>query len=193
MGQDDFKYVYFAGFAGMLALRLYYRWRARENRIVVSRKDLLELLLLAQAAVGMGIIPLIYVFTSRFEFADYEMPQWAGWAGTIVFLFTLFLLWRTHADLGRNWSQTLELRESQRLVTGGVYKYVRHPMYAAFFLWGFVQPLLLSNWIAGWSHLLSFSVLYFLRVGREERMMLDEFGEEYREYMKRTGRVVPRF
>ncbi len=65
-------------------------------------------------------------------------------------------------------------------------------MYAAFLMWGFAQPLLLHNWIAGWSHLVSFTPLYLLRVPQEERMMLDHFGEEYKSYMNKTGRVIPR-
>ncbi len=52
--------------------------------------------------------------------------------------------------------------------------------------------LLLQNWVAGWAGLALFAPLYVLRVPREERMMLDRFGEEYRAYMDRTGRVVPR-
>ena len=57
---------------------------------------------------------------------------------------------------------------------------------------GVAQALLLQNWIAGWAGLVSFLPLYLLRVPREERMMLDKFGETYRAYMGRTGRVFPR-
>jgi protein-S-isoprenylcysteine O-methyltransferase Ste14 len=68
---------------------------------------------------------------------------------------------------------------------------VRHPMYSAFFLWGVAQALLLPNWVAGFSGLVGFAILYFLRVGQEERLMLDTFGEAYRAYMSRTARLVP--
>ncbi len=176
----------------MFAVRLFYRWRTRANRVAVSRKTTLEILLLTMAFVGMLLIPLIYIFTSLFNFADYQLPSWAGWVGAVIFACALWLLWRSHADLGQNWFQTLELREGHQLITSGLYRYVRHPMYAAFLLWGLVQPLLLQNWIAGWSHLASFSALYFLRVPQEERMMLEQFGEEYQYYMTRTGRVIPR-
>lgn len=65
-------------------------------------------------------------------------------------------------------------------------------MYAAFWIWSVAAALLLPNWIGGWSHLVSFALLYFLRVPCEEQMMLDQFGEEYQSYMDRTGRVIPR-
>jgi protein-S-isoprenylcysteine O-methyltransferase Ste14 len=112
--------------------------------------------------------------------------------GIIILAMAVWLFWRSHADLGRNWSPSLELREGHELVTEGVYRLVRHPMYASMWLWGVAQALLLQNWIAGWVSLVMFMPLYLLRVPREERMMLDEFGEEYRAYMDRTGRVISR-
>ena len=54
------------------------------------------------------------------------------------------------------------------------------------------QPLLLPNWIAGFLNLLVFIPFYFLRVKAEEQMMLDSFGTQYQEYMKRTGGVLPK-
>jgi protein-S-isoprenylcysteine O-methyltransferase Ste14 len=64
-------------------------------------------------------------------------------------------------------------------------------MYSAFWLWAIAQALLLPNWVAGFSGLVGFGILFFGRVGREERMMLEAFGDSYRAYMARTGRVFP--
>ena len=186
-----FKIIYFTGLIIMFIFRLFYRWRSKTNQIVDSRKTALEILLFL-AFVGMLVTPLIYVFTPLLSFADYQLPSWMGWAGVMVLVVAFWLFWRSHADLGRNWSYTLELRKGHQLITSGVYKYIRHPMYAAIWMWGVAQVLLLHNWIAGWSHLLSFSLLYFLRVPREEQMMLNQFGEEYQSYMNRTGRIIPR-
>lgn len=125
------------------------------------------------------------------NFANYELPFWAGWTGAACFALGLWLLWRAHADLGQNWSRSLEIRQGHQLVTSGIYRHIRHPMYAFGWLFGIAQALLLWNWIAGLSGLVSFALLYFLRVSREEQMMLDQFGDEYQAYMKRTGRVIP--
>jgi protein-S-isoprenylcysteine O-methyltransferase Ste14 len=65
-------------------------------------------------------------------------------------------------------------------------------MYASQWLWGLAQALLLPNWIAGAGGFAAFLLLYFVRVPHEERMMLDHFGDEYRAYCARTGRIVPR-
>jgi protein-S-isoprenylcysteine O-methyltransferase Ste14 len=111
--------------------------------------------------------------------------------GVAVLIGALALFYRTHRDLGRAWSVTLEIREQHRLVTHGIYARLRHPMYAAFWLWALSQALLLPNWIAGLSGMVGFGTLFFCRVGHEEQMMLERFGDEYREYMRRTKRIVP--
>ena len=77
-------------------------------------------------------------------------------------------------------------------MTNGVYSRLRHPMYSAFWLWALAQVLLLPNWIAGPAGLVGFGTLFFGRVWREERLMMETFGEEYRNYMARTDRVIPR-
>ena len=144
------------------------------------------------AFAGMEIIPLIYILTPWLNFADYALPAWVRWLGVPLMAGALWLLWRAHADLGRNWSPTLQIMESHSLVTGGVYRHVRHPIYAAVWLMGLAQLLLLANWIAGPARLVLFLPVYLVRVPREERMMLDHFGNEYRAYMDQTGAVIPR-
>ena len=146
-------------------------------------------------SVGLIFAPALYASTSWLERADYRLPpeaqRSAGGVGAALMILAVWLFWRSHADLGPNWSPSLQIREGHALVTQGVYRHVRHPMYAAEWLWGIAQVLLLQNWVAGWAGLTLFRPLYVLRVPREERMMLDRFGEEYHAYMDRTGRVVP--
>jgi protein-S-isoprenylcysteine O-methyltransferase Ste14 len=128
--------------------------------------------------------------------ADYrlspEAREHAGWVGTGLLAAALWLFWRSHHDLGANWSPSLEIGEQHALVTRGVYRHIRHPMYASQVLWSLAQMLLLPNWVAGWGGLVSFLPLYLSRIPNEERMMLDHFGEAYREYCARTGRILPR-
>lgn len=187
-----FRIIYVVGMISMFVIRLAYRVRRRNRWIAETRFRSLEVSLLTLAFIGMLVVPLLYVFSDVLIFADYRLPAWTGWLGALIFLAALWLLWRSHSDLGANWSQTLALREGHELITHGVYRRVRHPMYAALWLWGIGQALLLHNWVAGFSQLVSFALLYFLRVPREERMMLDRFGGEYEAYVCRTGRVLPR-
>jgi len=200
MLDNTFEVVWLIGFVAGSVIRagwtLPHRRRNKQRRILDDRMTKPEWLLLCLTSLGLIIFPLLYVFTNRLDFADYALPTWAslaaGWVGVPVFVIALWLLWRSHADLGRNWSPKLEIREGQTLVTQGVFRHVRHPMYTAHWLWAIAQALLLQNWIAGLAMLASFLPLYLLRVVHEEQMMLEYFGEEYRSYMNRTGRVIPR-
>jgi protein-S-isoprenylcysteine O-methyltransferase Ste14 len=140
---------------------------------------------------GLFVVPLIYVLTDEPRFATYPFRPWQGWLGAATVVLYLALFYRTHKDLGRFWSVTLEIREKHALVTQGIYRRLRHPMYAAFWLCALAQALLLPNWVAGLSGLVGFGTLFFFRVGNEERMMLETFGDEYRQYMARTNRVIP--
>ena len=106
-------------------------------------------------------------------------------------LAALILFYETHRQLGRNWSVTLDTRKTHKLVASGVYARVRHPMYSAFWLLALAQALLIPNWIAGLSGIVGWGILFFLRIGREEELMVATFGDEYRAYMQRTARVLP--
>ena len=72
-----------------------------------------------------------------------------------------------------------------------MYERIRHPMYLSMFLLALAQAFLLSNWIAGPLYLLAFLLMFPLRLGPEERMMLETFGDEYDAYVKRSKRLIP--
>ena len=189
---NTFEVIFLAGFVVGLVIRKVYTFRARGNKAANKRKSVLDIVLISAGGVGLAA-PLFYLFTPWLDFADYDLPVWLGWVGTAVFAVVLLLLWRSHADLGRNWSATLYVREGHTLVTSGVYRYMRHPMYAAHLLWAIAQGLLLENWLAGWAFLAIFVPFCLIHIPREEQMMLENFGEQYRQYMNRTGRLIPRF
>ena len=116
--------------------------------------------------------------------------DWLRWAGFGLGIASLGLFAWTHAVLGRFWSSYLQLRPGHQLMTGGPYSRIRHPMYSAIVGWMMSLGLLASNWTA--FVLAALAALHFtLRIQREEEMMLQQFGDEYREYMKRTGRLLP--
>lgn len=192
MFDSVFEIIYVIGFVlGSVIRKLYIRGY-RQNKIADDLENRLDKLLLVIVSLGFIAAPWVYLFTGWPAFADYRLPSWAGWIGAVIFAGALVLLWRSHVDLGLNWSPKMEIRQEHTLVTGGVYKYMRHPMYTAHFLWAIAQVLLLQNWIAGPAFLVTSVPLYLFRMPIEERMMLDCFGEEYKLYMSRTGRMFPR-
>ena len=70
----------------------------------------LERLLLMISTTGLGILPALFVFSDILRFADYPIQFWQPWLGLLVFAFALSMFRKTHAQLGRNWSVTLEVR-----------------------------------------------------------------------------------
>ena len=191
LGIDNiFEVIFFVGFVVGSVIRKVYTFRCRGSKATKKRKSLVDIILISAAGVGMAL-PLFYLFLPWLDFANYDLPGWLGWIGTVVFAMALFLLWRSHADLGRNWSATLQIRQEHSLITDGIYRHIRHPMYAAHLLWAIAQGLLLENWLAGWAFLVIFVPFYLLRVPKEEKMMLEQFGQEYRQYISRTGRMIP--
>jgi len=190
---DIFIVFYFIAIVVEMAIRVpisrKQRKEPKSNRSVTTQeKVLLGLLFLA-----MFFVPIFYVATPWLDFANYSLPTWAGWLGVIILAGALAVFWRAHADLGLNWSPTLEIREKHELITRGIYGVIRHPMYASQWLWVIAQPLLLQNWIAGWLNLLVFILFYSLRVRAEEQLMLEQFGDQYRSYMQKVGAVLPKF
>jgi protein-S-isoprenylcysteine O-methyltransferase Ste14 len=184
------KVVVLAGSLVMVAIRAPHGQKSRKIKVKKSWKGPLETALLTLAWLGF-FIPLIWVVAPVFAFADYPLHPAPYIAGTLLLALGLWLFHRSNADLGPNWSITLEVRENHRLVTGGLYRRVRHPMYSALCLYSVGQALVLPNWVAGPSYAVSFGLLFTLRVGREEQMMLEEFGKDYEAYMAQTKRLIP--
>ncbi len=142
------------------------------------------------------MLPFVWFFTNKLDFANYKLSRRSktvmGVVGTAVFACAQWLMYRSHSDLDRNWSPTLEIGEEHTLVTDGVYRDIRHPMYAAHILHAIGQLFLLPNWIAGWSALFAILPLYWLRKPHEEAMMVETFGQEYETYRQQTGGVIPK-
>jgi protein-S-isoprenylcysteine O-methyltransferase Ste14 len=182
----------FMGFtAAYLAIRGVFIHRAR-RQLKTDRGDSRDRLLIALVGVGQFVLPLLFVWTPALKFADRAQPFACVCLGAMAMLAGLWLFWRSHVDLGDNWSVTLEIDAQHRLVTRGVYRLVRHPMYTSFFISGLGQALLLANWIAGPAALVAVALLVIVRVPNEERMMIAQFGNDYRDYVRRTGGIVPR-
>jgi protein-S-isoprenylcysteine O-methyltransferase Ste14 len=183
--------IWFIGGVAWFVIRYPHQRRARKVAIARSIGGRRDQVLLGCSLSGLAIIPLFYVITGEPRFADYPFSPVQGWLGLILMLAALLLFYATHRQLGRNWSVTLDTRKAHKLIASGVYSHVRHPMYSAFWLLAFAQAALIPNWIAGLSGIVGWGILFFLRVGREEELMIETFGDEYRAYMRRTARVLP--
>jgi protein-S-isoprenylcysteine O-methyltransferase Ste14 len=144
---------------------------------------------------GAGLIAslLAYIINpSWMAWSSLALPAWVRWFGACLGIVALLLLVWTHQTLGRNFSATLHVRERHSLVTTGPYQWVRHPMYSSFYLLVLALFLVSANWFLGLAWFSVITGVMVTRLQKEEVLMLEAFGDQYYQYMKRTGRLVPR-
>ena len=143
--------------------------------------------------IGMVGIPVVYMLTPWLDLWNLPVPEiirWFGIAFNIIGL--VFLIW-IHRALGEHWSMMLKLGEEHRLVTTGPYSRIRHPMYTFFYILVISNAIISLNVIVGICGIILWSFLYVTRIEDEEKMLMEEFGDQYKEYIERTGRLWPKF
>ncbi len=158
--------------------------REREGWLPRAIERLFELLLAAL------LLSVCFQGGSVVRKFDFPAPDWLRWAGAGLGIASLGLFAWTHVTLGRFWSTCLQLRSDHQLVTTGPYARIRHPMYSAILGWMMSLGLVAANWLP-FVFATATALNFILRIRPEEKMMLQQFGDEYREYMKRSGRLLP--
>ncbi|HUE98727.1 MAG TPA: isoprenylcysteine carboxylmethyltransferase family protein [Anaerolineales bacterium] len=142
----------------------------------------------------MGVIAVIaYIIDPTWlSWASLQLPIWSRWIGAGIALLSFTLLQWAQNTLGKNWSDTPRLIKEQSLVTSGPYQIIRHPIYTAFLLIPGSTFFISANWLVG-SAWIGMTILEAAsRIDFEENIMLEYFGDQYSEYMKRTGRLLPK-
>ena len=135
----------------------------------------------------------LFVFApTSLAWAALPLTIWARLVGVALGITALLWFVWVHRSLGNNLSVRLSIKDQQVLVTDGPYRWIRHPMYSAFYLLHIAVFFLTANWFIGVTWLAGLTVIMLLRINREEKMLLDRFGDQYSTYMKRTGKLFPR-
>ena len=166
---------------------------AAKTEKVKERKPTRERVLVLLNFIGMMGLPIIYILTPWLDFFAYPLPEYFRYFGIIFNITGLILLVWIHKTLGQHWSMMLELGTEHKLVTTGPYAHVRHPMYTFFYILAISTALISANVCVGLFGIIAWTILYTVRVEEEEDMLLEQFGDEYKEYMERTGRLLPKF
>lgn len=173
------------------AIRLYYERQARSVQRVSARHPTRERILYWTVFTAF-VLALVYAFSPFLDAAHVRLSATVRWLGVPFAVLSVALLRATHHALGRNWSGKLEIAAGHQLIVVGPYRRVRHPMYTALFCMAFAYSLLSANWIVAGANIVAVTLMYLARVGDEEQMLIDQFGDEYRAYMRRTGRLIPK-
>lgn len=136
---------------------------------------------------------LLYIILPAWiDWAALPLPGWLRWVGLGIALAGFALLQWSHLALGQNWSDQPRLMQEQRLITSGPYRWIRHPIYTAFLLIMGAIFFLSANWFIGllWFGASALDILS--RIQFEEALLAEHFGESYRVYMQKTGRLLPK-
>ena len=118
--------------------------------------------------------------------------SWLRRAGVGTAILGFALLQWAQVTLANSWSDTPRMMKEQSLITSGPYRLIRHPIYTAFLLILGSTLFISSNWVIGlcWAGMTIMEIAS--RIGFEESLMIEYFGDQYREYVKKTGRLFPR-
>jgi protein-S-isoprenylcysteine O-methyltransferase Ste14 len=193
-----FRVILLAVMIGYVVPRAYYRRKARRSNpqgtsfLESMTESKVRLALMGISGLGADLLSILWAIRPAWlAWSSVPLPNWARWIGAAVGAVAVWLGYLSHRTIGINYTPTLKTRENHQLVAQGVYRWVRHPMYTSFFAILAACFLLSANWLIGVLGLV-YSLLIVERVGHEERMLLDAFDDGYRQYMRRTGRFLPR-
>ena len=112
--------------------------------------------------------------------------------GVIIFLLGSAVLLASRVQIGRYGGPRITVEDDHRLVTTGMYRYIRNPQYLGFLLLLFGYAFSLGSIFVAFLTFIGLFAIFRSRISLEEDLLLAAFGDEYREYKERTWRLVPR-
>jgi protein-S-isoprenylcysteine O-methyltransferase Ste14 len=177
-----------------MVVTVYHRLQAAKSGEKISHKDegYLFATVLRLAGLVLWISTFGYlIFPAYFQWAALPLPSWLRWCGVITGALCSLLMYWTLSSLGKNLTDTVVTRAEAKLVTHGPYRWVRHPFYVTAALLMASVTVLTANWFIGISSVAVLALLA-IRTPKEEQMLIERFGQQYREYMTMTGRFIPR-
>lgn len=187
-------------FATFWMVRIYYVKKTRdpdaprsreERRAAMKKEGWTGILLVVLTPLELILILLFLLSPPWMTWADLVVPFWLHWTGVGLLICSIPMAMWVHRTLGMHYSYALETKIEQALVTSGPYSRVRHPLYSAHNLFNLGMIFLTAN-----IPLIVFAIigvpLVYVRMRSEEQMMVEKFGSDYEEYMKKTGRIFPK-
>lgn len=194
MTDDLARMILLVGFAVVMPIGIYYRLRSATGERLDRRQEgwpiLLSLRFFALASM-VGLIAFLVKPTSM-AWASFHLPSWTRSSGVGLAAAASGLMIWTFRSLGHNLTDTVVTRRDSRLVTNGPFRWVRHPFYLAFAMAVIANSLVTANAFLAITGTAAFLVIV-ARTSIEERKLVERFDPDYRSYMQRTGRFLPRF
>lgn len=187
-----FRILFVALYALFAGVRFYYRGKnlGRESEKQYEKMDK-SFIVLSVAIIGYFILIAIYlILPDLVSWAELGLPSVIRWLSAGIALIAVVLTFLTHRTLGTQYSAKLEIQKDHTMISEGIYSHIRHPMYTSMNIFMLALSVMSSNLL-----LIIFSVLVALPfpwiARKEEALLIERFGDDYRMYMKRTGRFLP--
>ena len=169
------------------------------TRIKMHNENEVPLLLKLRGIFGLPFYlgVLVWTFAPKFmEWSALPLPIWARWTGLGLGLVSILINAWSHRTLsrklGEDFDPMLRLLKVPALVKEGPYATIRHPIYLAFLLMQISVLFLTSNWLIGLCGIAIIVAVIAIRIPEEEKLLIEQFGNEYHEYIERTGRLLPK-
>ncbi|HZM21520.1 MAG TPA: isoprenylcysteine carboxylmethyltransferase family protein [Anaerolineales bacterium] len=174
----------------------YFRRKAdRDSGESISRKvdGTLTMTLIRIGGLILWFSPLIYLINPAWmAWSKIGLPEWVRWLGVVIGILCVFGIYWLFSSIGSGITPTSGTRKEHKLVTSGPYRWVRHPLYTVGSSMFLAFGMMADNWFVALLGILAF-IGMAMRTPKEEANLVEKFGDEYRDYMKRTGRFFPKF
>ncbi len=194
--QDEliFRVILVLGFVAVFPIALYYRLKANASKDKLDRRQEGVFILLTLRPIGaakeLGLLAWV-IHPAWMAWSSVGLPHWLRWTGVPLGVMAAILLIVTFRSLGTNITDPVVTRAQHTLVTKGPYRWVRHPFYVAFALAMAADSLVTANWFLALTGAVAVALIT-IRTRTEEQKLIERFGDDYRHYMERTGRFIPR-
>ncbi len=189
-----FRLVFIAVFVLSFSISAYHRHRARKQSGKIPRQAEGKLFIAMRLLLAVPLYLAMFAYMINPQWLAWSalaLPAWLRWLGAGLAVAVIPLLYWLFRSLGKNVSETVLTKERHELVTHGPYRWIRHPLYTTAAIGIFALGLVAANWFMLVMILLIMMTLPAL-AAKEEALLMEKFGEAYREYMQRTGRFLPR-
>ena len=195
-----FRIAFLVLLVALFSLRFYFMIKVRRagERLMPDKQAVRReggpAVFIIRVVIFAFLVVFLVMYTINMKWIDiyaFTLPTWLCWAGFGLGLLNVAFWTWTQIHLDTQWSAQLQLRKEHRLITSGPYARIRHPLYSAMFSWGIALALLNANWIFVALAILMIAGI-LVHIPREEKLMLEAFGDEYQAYIRRTGKYFPK-
>lgn len=195
MSQENiFRLLIFLLMAASFTISGYFRRKADLNDEKTSFEEENQTLLIVRnfgALLMYGSILAYLVYPPIMVWAQVPLPAPLRWTAIGMLALLVLAFYWLFSSLGNNITPTVSIRQEHQLVTSGPYRWIRHPLYTFGSLLIIAIAVAAANWFILGLGFLTFIPLA-MRTPLEEQKLQETFGDAYRNYMKETGRYLPK-